>query len=160
VPGLLLATGQLLPVSDVHRLARTSALIRIVMDADGQVIDMGRKVRLATPAQRRAVFARYTTCWVDGCPLPAHLCQLDHVDNWSEGGETNLDKLGPACQFHNRDRYRHPERYRRRRIGKDRWAFTYLGSYQRHRRHAETDAHSNTKPHGAADCGVSSPLRT
>ncbi|MEU6415240.1 DUF222 domain-containing protein, partial [Microbispora sp. NPDC046933] len=82
VPGLLLATGQVLPVSGVHRLARTSALVRLVMDADGQVLDMGRKVRLATPAQRRAIFARYATCWIDGCPLPAAMCQIDHADNW------------------------------------------------------------------------------
>ncbi len=146
LPGLLLATGQLLPVSDVHRLARTSTLVRIVMNADRQVLDMGRKVRLATPAQRRAVYARYTTCWTDGCPLPAHLCQIDHVDNWSDGGETNLDKLGPACQFHNRDRYRHPHRYQLRRVGEDRWAFTYLGSYHRHRPPTST-AHSSTANH-------------
>ncbi|MEV4461931.1 hypothetical protein, partial [Microbispora sp. NPDC049633] len=49
-PGLLLATGQVLPISAVHRLARTSTLMRLVMNADGQVLDMGRKVRLATPA--------------------------------------------------------------------------------------------------------------
>ncbi|WP_345483333.1 DUF222 domain-containing protein, partial [Planotetraspora phitsanulokensis] len=35
-PGLLLATGQLLPVSDLHRLARTSSLTRMVLDAEGQ----------------------------------------------------------------------------------------------------------------------------
>ncbi|GAA4215012.1 hypothetical protein GCM10023074_68840 [Microbispora amethystogenes] len=125
LPGLILATGHLLPVSSVHRLARTSTLVRIVMDAAGQVLDMGRKVRLATPAQRRAVFARYATCWVDGCPLPATLCQIDHADDWCSGGLTDLNLLGPACQFHNRDRYRHPTRYTRRNIGDDRWAFTY-----------------------------------
>ncbi|WP_460716487.1 HNH endonuclease signature motif containing protein [Microbispora hainanensis] len=125
VPGLLLATGQVLPVSSVHRLARTSTLVRIVMNADGQVLDMGRKVRLATPAQRRAIFARYATCWIDGCPLPATMCQIDHADNWSSGGLTDLKLLGPACQFHNRDRYQHPERYTRRKEGTDRWAFTY-----------------------------------
>ncbi|MEV7807713.1 hypothetical protein AB0O28_32660, partial [Microbispora sp. NPDC088329] len=124
-PGLLLATGQVLPVSGVHRLARTSALVRLVMNADGQVLDMGRKVRLATPAQRRAVFARYATCWIDGCPLPATMCQIDHADNWSTGGLTDLKLLGPACQFHNRDRYQHPERYTRHTTGKDRWTFTY-----------------------------------
>ncbi|WP_432927587.1 DUF222 domain-containing protein [Microbispora sp. CA-135349] len=124
-PGLLLATGQVLPVSGVHRLARTSTLVRLVMNAAGQVLDMGRKVRLATPAQRRAVFARYATCWIDGCPLPATLCQIDHADNWSTGGLTDLKLLGPACQFHNRDRYQHPERYTRHTTGKDRWAFTY-----------------------------------
>ncbi|WP_211589664.1 DUF222 domain-containing protein [Microbispora sp. H11081] len=131
VPGLLLATGQVLPVTGVHRLARTSTLMRIVMDADGQVLDMGRKVRLATPAQRRAIFARYATCWIDGCPLPATMCQIDHADNWSTGGLTDLKLLGPACQFHNRDRYQHPHRYTRRQTGKDRWAFTYHGRTRR-----------------------------
>ncbi|WP_157530589.1 hypothetical protein [Microtetraspora niveoalba] len=48
-------------------------------------------------------------------------------DNWSDGGATDLDKLAPTCQFHNRDRYRQPERYRLYRAGKDRWAFAYLG---------------------------------
>ncbi|MFI7038691.1 DUF222 domain-containing protein [Microbispora rosea] len=125
VPGLLLATGQMLPVTSVHRLARPSALVRLVMDAEGQVPDMGRKVRLATPAQRRAIFARYATCWIDGCPLPATMCQIDHADNWSTGGLTDLKLLGPACQFHNRDRYQHPHRYTRRPTGTDRWTFTY-----------------------------------
>ncbi|WP_345530659.1 HNH endonuclease signature motif containing protein [Microbispora amethystogenes] len=133
LPGLILATGQLLPVSSVHRLARTSTLVRIVMNAAGQVLDMGRKVRLATPAQRRAVFARYATCWVDGCPLPATLCQIDHADDWSRGGLTDLKLLGPACQFHNRDRYRHPARYTRRKTGDDRWAFTYRNPYSTRR---------------------------
>ncbi|WP_204013770.1 HNH endonuclease signature motif containing protein, partial [Sphaerimonospora thailandensis] len=103
------------------------SLIRLIMNAQGQVLDMGRKVRLATPAQRRAIAARYATCMVDGCPLPASMCQVDHVDNWSEGGRTDLAKLGPMCQHHNRDRYRRPDHYQRRRIGPDRWAFTYVG---------------------------------
>ncbi|MFC0549307.1 hypothetical protein ACFFHJ_00280, partial [Planotetraspora thailandica] len=133
VPGLLLATGQLLSPADLERLARTSTLVRLVMDADGQVLDMGRAVRLATGAQRRAVFARYGTCWIDGCPLPATLCQIDHADNWVAGGLTNLKLLGPACQHHNRDRYRHPEHYVRRREGKDRWAYTYTGPRYRTR---------------------------
>ncbi|WP_067169655.1 HNH endonuclease signature motif containing protein [Microtetraspora niveoalba] len=127
LPGLLLATGQFLPAPDIHRLAHTSTLARLVMNADSQILDMGRKVRRAIPAQRRAILARYTTCVVDDCPLPAHLCQTDHIDNWSDGGTTDLDKLAPTCQFHNRDRYRHPERYRLYRAGKDRWAFAYLG---------------------------------
>ncbi|MGI5157579.1 DUF222 domain-containing protein [Microbispora sp. CA-102843] len=130
-PGLLLATGQMLPLTSIHRLARTSTLMRLVMDAEGQVLDMGRKVRLATPAQRRAVFARYATCWIDDCPLPATMCQIDHADNWSTGGLTDLKLLGPACQFHNRDRYRHPDRYTRHKTGTDRWAFTYHPAHNR-----------------------------
>ncbi|MFD0735155.1 HNH endonuclease signature motif containing protein [Planotetraspora mira] len=129
VPGLLFATGEWLPVREIHRLARTSSLVRLVMDAEGQVLDLGRKARLANKAQRKAVYARYATCWIDGCPLPATLCQIDHADNWVDGGMTDLLLLGPACQFHNRDRYRRPRRYQRRRQGKDRWAFTYLNPH-------------------------------
>ncbi|MEW9534799.1 DUF222 domain-containing protein, partial [Microbispora sp. NPDC049125] len=82
-PGLLLATGHLLPQSDIERLARTSTLVRLVMDAEGQVLDMGRNARLATPAQRRAIAARYATCWIEHCPLPTSLCQVDHANNWT-----------------------------------------------------------------------------
>ncbi|WP_203947288.1 HNH endonuclease signature motif containing protein, partial [Planotetraspora thailandica] len=152
VPGLLLATGQLLSPTDIARLARTSTLMRLVMDADGQVLDMGRAVRLATNPQRKAVFARYSTCWIDGCPLPATMCQIDHADNWVAGGLTNLKLLGPACQHHNRDRYRHPERYVRRREGKDRWAFAYTGPRYRtrHRRTPTTQA-TIAGPPGSGD---------
>ncbi|WP_285708559.1 DUF222 domain-containing protein [Microtetraspora sp. NBRC 16547] len=127
LPGLLLSTGQFLPVTDIHRLASTSSLTRLVMNAEGRVLDVGRTVRRATRTQRRAILARYATCMVDDCHLPAHLCQIDHVQNWSDAGATDLDNLGPTCQFHNRDRYQHPERYQLHRVGDNRWAFTYIG---------------------------------
>ncbi|WP_433421415.1 DUF222 domain-containing protein [Microtetraspora malaysiensis] len=133
LPGLLLATGQLLPVTDIHRLAQTSGLTRLVMDADGCVLDVGRTARRATRRQRRTILTRYTRCMVDHCPMPAHLCQIDHITNWSDGGTTDLDNLGPTCQFHNRDRYRNPAHYRLHRAGKDRWGFTYIGSRTRTR---------------------------
>ncbi|GAA4580166.1 hypothetical protein GCM10023194_07770 [Planotetraspora phitsanulokensis] len=124
----------------------------MVLDAEGQVLDMGRAVRLATAPQRRAVFARYSTCWVDGCPLPAVLCQIDHADNWSDGGRTDLRLLGPACQFHNRDRYRHPDRYQRRKAGKDRWAYAYTG--RRYRRPRPTRGNTSDGSDGVSDRGT------
>ncbi|WP_433352578.1 DUF222 domain-containing protein [Microtetraspora malaysiensis] len=127
LPGLLLATGQFLPTTDIHRLAQTSGLTRLVMDADGCVLDVGRTARRATRRQRRTILARYTRCMVDHCPMPAHLCQIDHITNWSDGGTTDLDNLGPTCQFHNRDRYRNPDNYQLHRVGKNRWGFTYIG---------------------------------
>ena len=134
LPGLLLTTGHLLPITDIHRLARTSTLARIIMNSSGQILDMGRKTRLATPAQRRAILTRYDTCWIKGCPLPASMCQIDHIDNWSDGGRTDLARLGPACQFHNRDRYLHPDRYHPHQIGPDRWEFIYTGPTHTSRR--------------------------
>ncbi|MBP2708522.1 DUF222 domain-containing protein [Microbispora sp. RL4-1S] len=124
-PGLLVATGQLLPVSDVHRLARTSRLTRLVMDAKGQVLDMGRSVRLATPAQRKALLAQYATCYCQGCPIPADMAEVDHVQGWIDDGVTNLDLLAPACTFHNRDKFTHPHRYTTHRNPDDTWTLLY-----------------------------------
>ncbi|GAA1017853.1 hypothetical protein Aple_027630 [Acrocarpospora pleiomorpha] len=126
-PGLLIATGQLLPISDVHRLARTSRLVRMVVDAKGRVLDMGRAVRLATPAQRQAILARYTTCYRDDCAIPADMCEIDHVTGWAEGGTTDLDQLAPACAWHNRDKATHPDRYRTRRNHDGTWTLLHLG---------------------------------
>ncbi|GAA0981198.1 hypothetical protein GCM10009555_048890 [Acrocarpospora macrocephala] len=130
-PGLLIATGQLLPISDVHRLARTSRLVRLVVNAQGQVLDMGRAVRLATPAQRRAVLARYATCYREGCPIPADMAEIDHVQGWAEGGTTDLDLLAPACTWHNRDKATHPDRYRTRRNHDGTWTLLYHGKRNR-----------------------------
>ncbi|MEO3863668.1 hypothetical protein ABGB08_53115, partial [Acrocarpospora sp. B8E8] len=131
-PGLLIATGQLLPISDVHRLARTSRLVRLVVNAQGQVLDMGRAVRLATPAQRRAVLARYATCYREGCPIPADMAEIDHVKGWADGGTTDLDLLAPACTWHNRDKATHPDRYRTRRNHDGTWTLLYHGKRNRY----------------------------
>ncbi|MEO3863188.1 hypothetical protein [Acrocarpospora sp. B8E8] len=131
-PGLLIATGQLLPISDVHRLARTSRLVRMVVNAHGRVLDMGRAVRLATPAQRQAILARYTSCYCEGCPIPADMAEIDHVKGWADGGATDLDLLAPACTWHNRDKATHPDRYRTRRNPDGTWTLLHLGKRSRY----------------------------
>ncbi|MBP2705082.1 DUF222 domain-containing protein [Microbispora sp. RL4-1S] len=133
-PGLLVATGHLLPVSDVHRLARTSRLTRMVMDAKGQVLDMGRSVRLATPAQRKALLAQYATCYCQGCPIPADMAEVDHVHGWIDDGVTNLDLLAPACTFHNRDKFTHPHRYTTHRNPNGTWTLTHHPNRRRYER--------------------------
>ncbi|MBP2707277.1 DUF222 domain-containing protein [Microbispora sp. RL4-1S] len=135
-PGLLVATGHLLPVSDVHRLARNSRLTRLVMDAKGQVLDMGRSVRLATPAQRKALLAQYATCYCQGCPIPADMAEVDHVHGWIDDGVTNLDVLAPACTFHNRDKFAHPHRYTARRNPNGTWTLLHHPNRRKHERPA------------------------
>ncbi|MEZ0071090.1 DUF222 domain-containing protein [Planotetraspora sp. GP83] len=126
-PGLLIATGQLLPICDVQRLARTSRLVRMVVNAQGQVLNMGRAVRLATPAQRQALIARYATCYCDGCAIPSDMTEIDHVKGWINGSDTNLDDLAPACPWHNRDKAAHPDRYTTHRNPDGTWTLTHLG---------------------------------
>ena len=46
-------------------------------DADGTVLDAGRKTRTIPPAIRRALAARDTRCQFPGCT--AHRCHAHHV---------------------------------------------------------------------------------
>ncbi|PYG01801.1 protein of unknown function [Georgenia satyanarayanai] len=71
---------------------------RIVSDpVTGQVLDVGR-TRYAPPAAMAdLVRERDKTCIEPGCSTPAHKCQLDHIHEWQDGGETSVWNLGPQC---------------------------------------------------------------
>lgn len=70
----------------------------------------GREHRLVTPAIRRVLEHRDGGCVVEGCDIPAHLCQADHMRPWALGGRTAIDDLALCCRFHNRWKARHPGR--------------------------------------------------
>ncbi|QXC60013.1 HNH endonuclease [Aquihabitans sp. G128] len=75
---------------------------RVVLGADGVVVDVGRRVRLFTgPAQLAATIA-HRHCYWPGCQTPVHHCQTDHLQPWAAGGRTSPDNGAPACGRHNR----------------------------------------------------------
>jgi hypothetical protein len=63
---------------------------------------VGRTARTATPAQRRALAARDKGCIIPGCAIPAEACQTHHVQDWAEGGTTDLPNLALLCWAHHR----------------------------------------------------------
>ncbi len=83
-------------------------LRRVVIGADGVVIDLGRSVRLFTGLARLAAQLANRECFWPGCHVPASQCQIDHLvpfterDDGSGGGRTNPGNGGPACGKHNR----------------------------------------------------------
>jgi hypothetical protein len=88
--------------------ATASALVhhvrRVVVGADGVVVDVGRKARLFTGARRLAVLIGETTCYWPGCNVAVTDCEADHLDGFNsrKRGPTNPGNGGPACGFHNR----------------------------------------------------------
>ncbi len=80
---------------------------RVVIGADGVVIDMGRLRRLYTGAAALAVKLSNTTCYWPGCHTPVTACQCDHLRPWSVrgdgsgGGCTCPGNGGPGCGRHN-----------------------------------------------------------
>ena len=82
-------------------LACTGDITPILASGDdveqAQVLNVGDTIRLATPAQRKAVIARqHGVCAAPGC-AHTHL-EIHHTTWWSNGGRTDLDGLIGICQ--------------------------------------------------------------
>jgi hypothetical protein len=76
------------------------SLTRIVLDPDGVPLDHGRAKRLVPPQLRRAVELRDGHCVFAGCGAPAHWCDVHHVLEWINGGETRLENSALLCERH------------------------------------------------------------
>ncbi|WP_413452881.1 DUF222 domain-containing protein [Georgenia phoenicis] len=71
---------------------------RIISDpVTGQVLDVGRKRYEPPAAMAELVRERDRTCIEPSCSTPARHCQLDHIHEWQDGGETSVWNLGPQC---------------------------------------------------------------
>jgi len=97
--------GQAVLESGVRVSAETSRRLgcdasRVVMrhDADGQVLDVGRKTRTVPPSIRRALNFRDQGCRFPGCGV--RVCDAHHVEHWADGGKTSLDNLVLLCRRH------------------------------------------------------------
>jgi hypothetical protein len=93
-----------------RQLALAGGINALILGARGHPLYLGHKVRFATKAQRKVLLARYDTCCVHGCPIPAHLCEIHHGDGgWKMGTPTDINCLAPACGWHNRWIEDHPD---------------------------------------------------
>jgi len=53
--------------------------------------------RIATADQRIVLHAKDRGCTAPGCDMPGYLSEVHHVDEWADGGLTNIDGLTFAC---------------------------------------------------------------
>ena len=89
-----------LPTETIRRWACIGSVTPVVVGADGVRLMLGRETRLANRAQRRALRVLYRTCAM--CDVPFDHCQIHHVDWYTLGGLTDIDRLIPIC---NRDHH-------------------------------------------------------
>ena len=95
------AGGTLLPMSDVIRMASHAWHYLCVYDQHTQrALYLGRAKRIASADQRIVLHDRDRGCTAPGCHLPGYLAEVHHVDEWADGGLTNIDKLTFACRAH------------------------------------------------------------
>lgn len=83
-----------------RRISCDASVVGIAREADGSVLDVGRKTRSVPPSIRRALEARDRGCRFPGCGL--RFTDAHHVRHWADGGETKLDNLVLLCAHHHR----------------------------------------------------------
>jgi hypothetical protein len=84
----------------VERLACDCSVGRVLMRGESEVLDLGRRVRLVSKAQRRALVHRDRHCAFPGCRRPPRWCDAHHLVPWLQGGPTDLDNLVLLCRRH------------------------------------------------------------
>ena len=84
----------------VRQLACDADIIPVVLGSDGEVLDIGRAVRLFTKGQRRALWHRDKQCTYPGCDMPAGWVQAHHLIHWVDGGPSDLSNAALLCQRH------------------------------------------------------------
>jgi hypothetical protein len=112
-----LGFGGIVSAAKARQIACDADLRRYLIDPDGELLDLGRSQRLATPALRKAVELRDESCVFAGCDGPAWWCDVHHVIHWLFGGETSLENSALLCERHH-TQVHHGFRIQRDRAGR------------------------------------------
>lgn len=96
----VLDTGESLSASAVRKLCCDADVIPAVLGGDGEVLDVGRQMRLACQAIWRALVLRDRHCRFPGCRRPPIACDAHHVVHWIDGGETSEKNMVLLCRAH------------------------------------------------------------
>jgi hypothetical protein len=84
-----------------RRLSCDAGVIKVVEDAHGVPLSVGRKRRTIAGSIKRALLKRDTACVYPGCANRIFL-EGHHIRHWADGGETTLDNACLLCSHHHR----------------------------------------------------------
>jgi len=97
------ASGTYLPIRDLIRMAAPAYHYLTIFDGvTGRALWLGRTKRIASADQRIVLHARDRGCTHPGCDMPGYLCEVHHVNEWAQGGPTDIDNLTFACGQHHK----------------------------------------------------------
>jgi hypothetical protein len=86
----------------LRMLCCDAAVVPVVLNGQGQPLDVGRATRSIPDGLRRAVAARDGGCAHPGCGRPPSWCEVHHLTPWEHGGETAISNLAMVCRVHHR----------------------------------------------------------
>ncbi|WP_240720955.1 HNH endonuclease signature motif containing protein [Pseudarthrobacter sp. NamE2] len=88
------------PATTLRKIACDADIIPALLGTHGEILDLGRKTRLFTTAQRLALTARDQGCAFPNCTAPAPWCEAHHITYWSHQGPTSTDNGVLLCNHH------------------------------------------------------------
>ncbi|MET4099621.1 hypothetical protein ABIB37_001858 [Agrococcus sp. UYP10] len=93
LPGFceIVETGEVVPVQLAARIICDGFVQAALVDDDGHVLKLGRRKRLFSTPQRKAIMLRDRHCQGEGCDAPASWNSVHHVRAWADGGATDID---------------------------------------------------------------------
>jgi hypothetical protein len=92
--------GATISAARARWLACDGNITRVIIGPEGQPLDMGRSRRVVPPHLRRAVELRDRHSVFAGCAAPAYWCDVHHLLEWINDGETSLENSGLLCERH------------------------------------------------------------
>ena len=98
--GVIEGTNEALSIATVERLACAQGVQPLTLTPSGRPLDVGREQRLFTSRQRIALAVRDGGCLWSGCDRPPSWCEAHHIDEWSSGGRTDVDRGVLLCRHH------------------------------------------------------------
>jgi len=111
-----LDTGDRVSATEARRLICGSNARSAFLGTKSEILDLGRKARFHTEAQRTVIAHRDRRCRAQDCDWPPSMCHVHHPLAWSEGGNTTVDNGMLLCPRHHT--LAHDSRYQLK-AGKD-----------------------------------------
>ena len=92
--------GEDIPAASCRRLACNAGITPVILNGNAVPLELGRSRRYFNRAQRRAIAVRDRGCINPGCTMRIGRCEAHHLDDWNQGGLTNVSRgclLCPMC---------------------------------------------------------------
>ncbi len=101
------AFGQVLTPTEVRMLACDAQITPAVLGGAGELLELGRTRRLATPGILTALALRDKGCSYPGCTMPPGWTDAHHLRHWVDHGPTEPDNMTLLCRHHHTTVHRH-----------------------------------------------------
>jgi hypothetical protein len=99
--GYLEETGEAVPPAMIERLLCDVGTRDVIVDENGNPLDVGREQRLFTAKQRVALAIRDGGCMDPDCDRPPSYTEAHHIHEWvADHGKTNIADGILLCRFH------------------------------------------------------------